>query len=218
MPAKTKPKKGTKTATRRKQPVQARSQRRFEAIVEAAAESFARFGFDATTMEGIAARAETSIGSVYQFFPNKTSVFREVAQRALQTVEATFVAAMGPDPTTRAWPDLLERSIDVFFDMHRHSVAMQAIVRNLHLYREYEEQDRAQLETFRERTSALLAIWVPDLPPKKRKAVGATLVNTVASTMLVLSREPAASATMLKNEAKVMLRRYLSAYVPEPEP
>ena len=61
-------------ATReRRVPVQERSKKRLEAILEAAARLFAGSGYEQTTMEGIAEAAGTSIGSVYQFFPNKLS-------------------------------------------------------------------------------------------------------------------------------------------------
>jgi AcrR family transcriptional regulator len=211
--AREKPKRAPKTATRRKQPVQERSQRRLEVIVEAAAESFADFGFDATTMEGIAARADTSIGSVYQFFPNKTAVFREVAQRALETVGATFIALLGPAPMKRGWSELLDASIDGFRRLSRTSTALRAMWRNMHLYNEYAEEDQKQLREFQVQIAALLAFWAPDLPQHKRSVVAAMLVNTVATTMLVVALDPQADADAILEETKLMLRRYLAAYL-----
>jgi AcrR family transcriptional regulator len=50
-------------------------------IVEAADRVFADVGYEAATMEQIAERAETSIGSVYQFFPNKGALFEALCDR-----------------------------------------------------------------------------------------------------------------------------------------
>lgn len=212
-----KPKRAAKTANRRKEPVQERSQRRLEAIVEAAAESFADFGFEATTMEGIAARADTSIGSVYQFFPNKTAVFREVARRALDTVGATFIALLGPAPMQRSWPELLDASIDGFRKLSRTSTAIRAMWRNMQLYDEYAAEDQKQLRSFQVQIAALLSAWAPDLSQAKRSLVAAMLVNTVATQMLVIALDPQADGEAILEETKLMLRCYLAQYLSPPD-
>ena len=58
----------------RRVPSQLRGQRRVAALLHAAAAVIADAGYDAATMAAIAARAGASIGSLYQFFPNKESV------------------------------------------------------------------------------------------------------------------------------------------------
>jgi AcrR family transcriptional regulator len=55
-------------------PRRARGQLRVEALLTSAAEVFAQKGFDAATMTEIAAQAESSIGSLYQFFRTKEGV------------------------------------------------------------------------------------------------------------------------------------------------
>jgi AcrR family transcriptional regulator len=55
-------------------PQQARSARRLAGFLEAAAELFAEIGFDATTMQAIADRSKSSIGALYNYFPDKQSV------------------------------------------------------------------------------------------------------------------------------------------------
>lgn len=202
---------------RRRRPTQARSQRRLEGIVEAAAEAFATHGFRDTTMEGIAARAGTSIGSLYQFFPNKTAVFREVAQRCMQEARRGYVALLGPAPLHQPWPVLLERIVDGFHRLHRDSLVMQAVWRNLELYGEYAEEDQALMREIAEVTAGLLAGWVPALAEERRRVVATMLVNTVATTMLVLVREDdQARAGAIVAETKLMLVRYLSVYLGEP--
>ncbi len=202
-------------ATKRRVPSQARSQRRFDAIVDAAARSFAEVGFDAATMEGIAATAETSIGSVYQFFPNKRALFREVAGKSLALSRAKMPELLGPNPLQWQWPELLDRVIDGYRQLQVEP-AMQAIWRNLHLYDEYEAEDTAQLREFIEVTAHLLGAWAPDLSTERRRIVATTLVNSTVTAMLALSRAPEEDRDMILDETKTMLRRYLQGYAIDP--
>ncbi len=206
-------KKRTKAATTRKRPVQARSQRRLETILVAAAESFADFGFEATTMEGIAARASTSIGSVYQFFPNKRALFRDVALRALESSASTFASVMGPNPLARPWREVLTLTIDAFRELQVRSVFMRAIWRNFDLYGEYAEDDWAQLRGFSDSISVLIGVWAPRLEAQRRSVIASTLVTSVAGAMLTLARESDERADDIVEETKVMLARYLEGYV-----
>jgi AcrR family transcriptional regulator len=60
--------------TPRKLPKQSRSRESVDAIVEAAAQVFERHGYAAGTTNRIAARAGVSIGTLYQYFPNKDAI------------------------------------------------------------------------------------------------------------------------------------------------
>src|ERR1700746_2673499 len=55
-------------------PQQDRSARRLAGFLQAAAELFANVGFEATTMQAIADRSGSSIGALYNYFPDKNSV------------------------------------------------------------------------------------------------------------------------------------------------
>src|SRR5438876_1802239 len=65
----------------RRSPRQERSRDTVEAILEAAAQVFERHGYAAGTTNRIAERAEVSIGSLYQYFPNKGEIVVEVMRR-----------------------------------------------------------------------------------------------------------------------------------------
>src|SRR5262245_21790233 len=58
----------------RKEAVQARAQSTVEAILGATAQVLEGIGFDAATTNRIAERAGVSIGSLYQYFPNKEAI------------------------------------------------------------------------------------------------------------------------------------------------
>lgn len=213
----------------RRQPTQERSQRRYQAIVDAAAESFAGFGFDATTMEGIAARARTSIGSVYQFVPNKHALFREVVRECLRRARTQFERMLGPearsgpqgrddrsdrvaDATRSDWRSLLDRVIDGYRGL-QHDPYLQAIWRNLQLYGEWMEDDEAMTREFVGVTAGLIGIWAPQLDPDHRRMIALTIVNSISLAMLQLTRVPLADADALIEETKRMLQRYLAPYV-----
>lgn len=58
----------------RKAPIQARSQHMVDTILEATAHILAEHGYAGTNTNRVAAHAGVSIGSVYQYFPNKDAL------------------------------------------------------------------------------------------------------------------------------------------------
>jgi AcrR family transcriptional regulator/transposase-like protein len=81
--------------TLRRQPQQKRGKQRVEKILIAAAEVFAEAGFAAATIQQIADRATTAVGSIYQFFPDKLAIFNALFAehlRLTECIEADFFA------------------------------------------------------------------------------------------------------------------------------
>jgi AcrR family transcriptional regulator len=83
----------------RRSPQQARSRAAWEAIVEAAAQIVERDGPAALTTNAVAERAGVSIGTLYQYFPDKQAILiaaarRELAGRPLAGRPAAMVAAL----------------------------------------------------------------------------------------------------------------------------
>lgn len=68
------------TDSPRRRPRQSRSRETVDVVLEAAAQMFAREGLKTTTNR-IAGRAGVSIGSVYQYFPNKQALLYALAER-----------------------------------------------------------------------------------------------------------------------------------------
>ncbi|NJL41397.1 MAG: TetR/AcrR family transcriptional regulator [Leptolyngbyaceae cyanobacterium SM1_4_3] len=67
-------------ATPRKRPQQERSQVTVQAILTAAAHILTEAGYDHFTTNKVAERAGVSIGSLYQYFPNKASLLLALAE------------------------------------------------------------------------------------------------------------------------------------------
>lgn len=69
------------TAGLRRAPSQKRSQERVERVLQAASALIAESGSDAMRMGEVAERAGVSIGSLYQYFPDKGAIIRTLAER-----------------------------------------------------------------------------------------------------------------------------------------
>ena len=65
-------------------PLQARGHRRVDLLLDAAAAVVAEVGVEAATTNAIAARAKTSVGSLYQFFPDKDALVWALGQRFIE--------------------------------------------------------------------------------------------------------------------------------------
>jgi AcrR family transcriptional regulator len=82
----------------RKTPRQARAVATQDAILEAAAHIIARGGLAAFNTNAVSERAGVSIGSLYQYFPNKDALMVALIQRGLGRQLATFGAAVESVP------------------------------------------------------------------------------------------------------------------------
>lgn len=69
------------TSSLRRQPNQDRSRERVERILECATALIAESGSDAMRMSEVARRAGISIGSLYQYFPDKSAIIQTLAER-----------------------------------------------------------------------------------------------------------------------------------------
>jgi len=99
---------GKRTRTLRKEPRQARSRDTVDVIIEAATRVLSSEGYDRASTNRIAEVAGVSIGSLYQFFPNKESIFASLRQRFFEELatavrsEAPRIRALGQRDAIRA--------------------------------------------------------------------------------------------------------------------
>ncbi|WP_409183984.1 TetR/AcrR family transcriptional regulator [Amycolatopsis sp. VS8301801F10] len=102
----------------RRKPVQQRSARRVEQMLDASAELIDELGYDALTTTLIAKRAGVAVGSLYQFFPDKRAVVQALTQRNLER----FVAAVNErlqELSPEHWWNIVDSVLDIYLRMHR---------------------------------------------------------------------------------------------------
>jgi AcrR family transcriptional regulator len=75
-------------------PQQERSTRRLAGFLEAAAELFVEVGYEAATMTAVAERSASSIGALYNYFPDKQSIAFTLLNQYSQGMEAHWKPLM----------------------------------------------------------------------------------------------------------------------------
>lgn len=198
-------------AAARRVPTQERSKKRVERIIEAASHVFAEEGFEAATMESIALRAETSIGSIYQFFPNKLSLFNALARHYHDKLRVFFDLLLGGPLLEQPWGEILDAGVDAFMAFHENEPGFRAVWVGLHLTDEVVTEGEAINRDFAKRIEAVLAAKLPGVPSRQRPVVATMMVEILTAMLIVCARRPA-EAKPLMTETKALLRRYLAPY------
>ena len=109
----------------RKEPRQARSRATVEAIIHAGARVLAERGMDGFTTNAAADVAGVSIGSLYQYFPDKSSLIDAVRRRHLDDVLGV-VREMGQG--NRPITQLVENLVDGMIAVHSIQPALHRVL------------------------------------------------------------------------------------------
>ncbi|NWD25720.1 TetR/AcrR family transcriptional regulator [Pseudomonas yamanorum] len=99
------------TLTPRKTPRQSRSSSTVAAILEGAAHILETAGFDGYSTNAIAQYAGVSIGSLYQYFPNKTAITRALIEREMGLLLAELAVLETTSEGMPALQGLLEIAV-----------------------------------------------------------------------------------------------------------
>ncbi|MFG3257165.1 TetR/AcrR family transcriptional regulator [Streptomyces sp. NPDC048172] len=193
----------------RKQPVQARAELTRQRILGAAAHVFAEYGYAAGTTNRIAAQARISIGSLYQYYPNKDAILVELMSRHLDsgasalTLDRERIASTPLDELIRQDVHLtISNHLDdpqllrVMMEQAPHSTELLAKTA------EYREARIAYAED--------LIAHHPEARVEDPHVAARLLVSTVALTVHQLIAAPdSVEPDRLENELVTMLTRYL---------
>lgn len=198
----------------RRAPRQERGRLRVRKILDASAELFAEVGFESATTNAIAARASTSVGSLYQFFPNKEAILHALNARYLTELRTVCDEVLSPERAAQPLAVLLDEVVDALAAFHARHPGFQAVFHGSHSTPELEEAAHAATHEIAARLEEILALRRPDLPEARRRVVSWTSMETMKA-MLVLARQPLGEdwPASVMAETKRLLLAYLEPIV-----
>jgi AcrR family transcriptional regulator len=109
--------KGTKSSGRRK-PTQRRARQTVDAILDAVVRVLKREGFGAVTTNRVAEVAGVSIGSVYQYFPDKGAIFVALHQRHIEEIDRVVQVTL-VEHAASSLNVLITAMIEAMIEAHR---------------------------------------------------------------------------------------------------
>ena len=101
----------------RRQPRQLRAQQTVDAVLAATVRILKREGIDALTTNRIAEVAGVSIGSLYQYFPDKNAIFSALHRRHVKEIDRTIHSAL-TQHAGGTLEDLIGAIIEAMIDAH----------------------------------------------------------------------------------------------------
>jgi AcrR family transcriptional regulator len=108
--------------------VQARSRDTVVAILEAAARIFSTRGYAAATTNHIAARAGVSIGSLYEYFPNKDALLVALLEAHLADSEAILARTAADTAADGDVRGVVRRFVQAMIDLHARDRALHRVL------------------------------------------------------------------------------------------
>lgn len=161
----------------RKRPSQDRSQHTVEVIVEAATRVFDELGLQATTNR-IAELAGVSVGSLYQYFPDKLALITELHERHRSRVAQAVLQALDATPALPL-ESAVRRVVACSLAVHRDRPGLQRVL-HAHLPQLSERDDASPAKRqVVERTGRWLEARLPGATP--------ATVALAVQTLLTLS-------------------------------
>ena len=191
----------------RKEPRQDRSRAMVDAILSAAARVLTRVGYDDATTNRIAEAAGVSVGSLYQYFPNKEAIVGALIERHDDEMWAVFqreAAACLERPMAEAVPGV----IDALFAAHAVAPALHRVL--------HEQVPRVgKLARLRE-TNARGRILVEQILHARRAdhdltdlATAGFVIVEAVEALIHQSLEVEVDGAAVRREATRMVLRYL---------
>lgn len=190
----------------RRTPQQQRGALRMQTMLEAAAEVIAETGYDAATMTAIAVRSASSIGAVYQYFPNKDAIVRALRVQYGEQMESRWDGLIA-EAEALSVQELSERIIDLMVGFSAEHPAYFAVLNASLNYR----RDADARHRLRERFGRAFQQKQPALKDEQALRLANVALQVVKSLNPLLAQADAAERAQLVAEFKLVLSSYLTS-------
>ncbi|GMA17080.1 TetR/AcrR family transcriptional regulator [Deinococcus metallilatus] len=192
----------------RRIPRQARSRQMVARLLEAAASLFAEQGYAASTTNHIAERAGVSVGSLYQFFPDKAALLTALqarwTERLGQALDEVLRHASG-----RPLADVIDDVLEVHARLNSDPPGLLSLLLSAPSTTPDTETVLAALQR---RVEGILEVRAPQLGPEARACVARLSIH-IAGGLYALGDPAGATNPAVRAEVRAALLAYLSPIV-----
>lgn len=196
----------------RRTPRQARSRARLALVLEAAERILIGEGVEALTTTRVAAEAKVSVGSLYQYLPDRGAIIDALAAGYFARLEGVMDDLVGTASRER-WDDPVGVLIDTYAGVYRTEHGFRALWFGSGLTEQTRAADREHKRRMADGIRrVLLALGVAPDDEALARACHAAILAADALAQEAFRRAPQGDTDLL-DEAKAMLRGYLTEVV-----
>lgn len=199
------------TDTARRLPVQERSAARVERMLDAAAALLDTAGYDGTTTSTIARRARVSVGSLYQFFPDRRALLQALALRSFTRFSDALDQALVEHPPAH-WRAAVELVVQEYVAFTRSEPGMRVLSFGGPIDTRLLTSDQENNAVVAARFEQVLATVVPGLRRSPELSLTVRVAVEAADAVLALAfqHDPEADPRIVA-EASALLTAYFAA-------
>jgi AcrR family transcriptional regulator len=202
-----------KSSDFRRVPKQSRSQKRFDSILDTAANLFLEKGFSSATTNEIARRADMSIGSLYQYFRDKNAVVDALGERYLEELREVMGGVATVDVgNLPSVAESVDRLIDPILEFHASHPAFRALWLEMEVSPELQRLLQGMDDEVVKHVEALIEARIRNIRRERAHMTLVVMQLALKSLIGVLSRSDDAK---FDAQATAETKRMLTAYIEE---
>jgi AcrR family transcriptional regulator len=196
----------------RRSPVQARAKERIERVLDAAEEVFVSVGYEAATTNQIAAQADTSIGSIYEFFGNKQALAKALAERYLDELNDLYDEVVVDDPGGR--DAIVAKVVDALDEFYTKHPGLGPLLRGCRGSEDLQAAGQSLQASLIAHVDNLIAQRRGMADPARRHVVAEMCADVLRCVLDEVADKPDAERKELVAELKLVLISYLTVALP----
>jgi AcrR family transcriptional regulator len=203
------PAKKTSDDSLRRRPRQARALERFERILDTAEQVFAEVGYESATTNLIAMRAQTSIGSLYEFFPNKDALASSLAERYVERIGTLYSKHVVDEPATSTQV-LVQHIIAAIDAFYRDNPGAVPLLNGRLTSQDLMEAGERLQRAFVSGIEAIVRIRRPDVPKATAHLRAVAIAEITRSLLMIADQVPLSQRKAVVRELELAIVGYVS--------
>ncbi|XDD42383.1 TetR family transcriptional regulator [Leptospira sp. WS60.C2] len=204
------------TLNPRKVPQQKRSKERYQKIVQTAIELLGEVGYDDLTTDLIAERSGISVGSIYQFFPNKESIIYSHAENCYLVMHDLFFETIEKElkKNPKFTPGFIDFTLSAFEQALNEVKGYRLINSILYTNEALLHLDIESNERFAKSLAEKVILTLfPKVNKKRAYYISQMIVETVDAVIKIVHRtEKPSDKKQVLAELKTLLLVYFSSF------
>ena len=199
----------------RNKPRQARSAARVELLLDVAAEVFEEVGYDATTTNLVAARAQVPVGTLYRWFPDKAALAEALTDRYLDHLVGLYADLLQSVPPEEQISHFISRVLERLVDETRNQRALPALLVSAMVPGRRSAAGERLRAGLAQHVRDLVETRVPGIPAEIRDRTADVCVTLAHLVLAAAADDQAGQGEPMAREYVDVMLAYLEAKFPD---